>query len=141
MKHYLLLFFSFTLTILTAQQDTTLPYSVAEQMPYVYTPQGDSLETYDEKRTLGEKRMMTIIHRNLKYPKLGSCIEGFCVVRFTVFKNGTIGDYKLLKDIGAGAGEEALKAVRFLENEIWIPAYQDGKSVDVFYNVPVRFKL
>lgn len=42
---------------------------------------------------------------------------------------------KLLRDIGHGTGEEALRVLKLSPK--WIPGEQDGKPVRVLYNLPI----
>jgi protein TonB len=45
----------------------------------------------------------------------------------------------LLRDIGGGCGEEAVRVVKMMPK--WIPGKQKGKPVRTQFNLPVKFKL
>ncbi len=60
-------------------------------------------------------------------------------VTFVVEKDGSVVDAKVLRGIGGGCDEEALRVVRNMPK--WNPGEQRGKKVKVQYNLPVRFTL
>ena len=79
---------------------------------------------------------------NLKYPEQArkDTISGRVIVGFIVEKDGTITNIKVLRGIGGGLDEEA---VRVLKNS---PAWKPGKILDgslvrVAYTMPIFFKL
>ena len=79
--------------------------------------------------------------KNLKYPeearKMG--VEGTVIVMFVINSDGTIRDAEILRGIGAGADQEAIRVV--LESPNWTPAYQRGRAVASRMRLPVRFSL
>jgi TonB family protein len=90
----------------------------------------------------GEKGMLDFISKNLRYPVLAkdACVEGSVIVSFVVEKDGSISEAKVVRDIGAGAGEEALRMVQSMNGK-WTPGTQRGRPVRVQYTLPVKFKL
>src|SRR5690606_8626464 len=89
----------------------------------------------------GEKKMLEYIAENLEYPPLAkeNNIQGRVVVQFVVDENGKIVDAKVVKDLGWGTGEAALKVVRSMPR--WKPGKQRNKPVRVRYILPIRFVL
>ena len=88
--------------------------------------------------------MSMFIGRNLNYPaearKKG--VEGTAVVQFVVNKNGEMEDLKLIRDLGSGCGEAALKVMHKVADEIiWIAGRQRGQKVKVQFTLPIKFKL
>lgn len=65
-------------------------------------------------------------------------IEGRVVVQFIVNKDGKVESPHVIRGIGGGADEEALRCVQQSEFE---PGYQRGLSVRVQYSLPVVFQL
>ncbi|NJN42996.1 MAG: energy transducer TonB [Flammeovirgaceae bacterium] len=66
-------------------------------------------------------------------------IEGRVFIEFVINKDGTLTDVKVIKGIGAGCDEEA---VRVLENAPpWNPAKQRGKTVRQRMVIPIIFKI
>lgn len=78
---------------------------------------------------------------NIKYPVMAkeSGIQGKVYVTFVVERDGSVTDVKLLRGIGGGCDEEAIRVVSSMPK--WKPGKQRGKPVRVQYNLPVRFTL
>jgi TonB family protein len=65
-------------------------------------------------------------------------LEGEVVLEIIVTRNGTVGDVKILRRLGAGLDERATQAVRQWR---FAPATRKGTPVDVVVEVSVEFKL
>ncbi|MGN7889394.1 TonB family protein [Dyadobacter sp. 22481] len=89
----------------------------------------------------GNAEMFKFLGRNIKYPTRASKanVQGKVFVNFVVTSAGDIQDVKILKGIGFGCDEEALRVVSKFPK--WTPGKQDGKSVSVKYTVPINFQL
>ena len=89
----------------------------------------------------GEKAMFAFINKNIRYPEIAreNGIEGKVYIRFIVSKDGSIRDVKVLRGIGSGCDEEAMRVVKRMPN--WKPGKQRGKAVSVMFNLPFSFKL
>lgn len=89
----------------------------------------------------GEKAMFEYLSKNTRYPTLAkeSGIQGMVVLTFVVEKSGKISDVKVLRGIGGGCDEEAIRVVKSMPG--WKPGKQRGKPVKVQYNLPYRFIL
>ena len=98
-----------------------------------------------EKEQCAQKKMMTFLFENLKYPAVArkNGTEGMVVISFIVDKNGRTRDARIVRDLKDGCGAEALRVVELMANmsEPWIPGRQKGKAVNVEYNLPVKFRL
>jgi len=69
-------------------------------------------------------------------------IEGKVFISFDIEIDGTLSNIQLVKDIGGGCGEEALRVTRLLaETYQWKPSKMRGKEVRIKYNLPIQFKL
>jgi TonB family protein len=81
------------------------------------------------------------LSENLKYPtqarRLG--IEGQVIVVFVINTDGSIQDVEVLRGIGGGCDEEAVKIVKGAPK--WNPGMQKGKPVRTRMRLPIRFKL
>ena len=66
-------------------------------------------------------------------------VQGTVYVSFVVESDGRINEAKVLRGIGSGCDEEALRVVKSMPN--WTPGTQRGKPVRVRYNLPIRFHL
>ena len=78
---------------------------------------------------------------NIKYPQLAkeNNITGKVFVSFVVEKDGSVGQVKVLRDIGGGCGAEAVRVVKSMPK--WKPGKQRGKPVRTQFNLPVNFDL
>lgn len=108
-------------------------------------PGCDSVADAAALKTCSENKLLQYLYGKIKYPEyaLQHSIEGRCVITFVVEKDGKISHAKILKDIGGGCGEEALRVVHSM-NELpqpWIPGKHKGEVVRVRFNLPVKFQL
>ncbi len=89
----------------------------------------------------GESAMMDYLRNNIKYPQLAkeSNIQGTVYVQFVVEPNGSISNTKIMRGIGGGCDEEAIRVVKNMPS--WQPGKQRGKPVRVYFNLPIRFIL
>ena len=128
--------------------DTTI-YEVAERMPYPLLKSCSASQhpgwTDDSIRRCAEIQLLTLLSQNIRYPEAARTknIQGTVVVSFVVEPTGRMTYYKLLKDIGEGCGEEALRVLKALDTigMRWQPALREGKPVRMRQSVPLRFKL
>lgn len=86
-----------------------------------------------------EEAMYKFISDNVKYPSeaLSKGISGTVYVTFVVERDGSLSDIKVIKGIGGGCDEEAIMVVKLMPK--WNPGKQNGKTVRVQYNIPLRF--
>jgi protein TonB len=89
----------------------------------------------------GEAELFKYLGKNIKYPQMATDagISGVVYVTFVVDKDGKIRDVKVLRGIGGGCDEEAVRVVKSMPS--WKPGKQRGKAVTVQYNLPIRFTL
>jgi TonB family protein len=101
-------------------------YKIVEEMPSY--PGGD------------EARIKFLVD-NFVYPTSAKekGIQGTVYITFVVGADGTVSNVKVLRGIGGGCDEEAVRIVKMMPK--WIPGKQDGKNVSVIYNLPIKFKL
>ncbi len=81
------------------------------------------------------------LSKNLKYPfearRRG--IEGTVIVVFEIHRDGSIHNVEILRGIGGGADEEAMRVVANAPR--WEPGRQRGSAVTTRMRLPIRFKL
>jgi Ca-activated chloride channel family protein len=87
----------------------------------------------------GESALENFLKNNIFYPKAAreNHIQGTVYITFVVEKDGSLSDIKVLRGIGGGCDEEALRVVKLMPK--WIPGKQNGKAVKVQYTLAVRF--
>jgi len=80
------------------------------------------------------------IQNKIRYPEMArrAGIEGRVYVQFIVNERGEVEDPQVIRGIGGGADEEALRAVKQAEFK---PGMQRGRPVRVQYSLPVVFRL
>jgi protein TonB len=66
-------------------------------------------------------------------------IQGTVFVTFVVERDGNITDVRVLRGVGGGLDEEAVRVVRNMPR--WTPGRQRGQAVRVQFNLPIRFVL
>ena len=89
----------------------------------------------------GEAKLMEYVAKNIKYPQIAreTGIQGRVFVGFVVEPDGSVSNVKVLRGIGGGCDEEAMRVVKSMPK--WKPGKQRGKAVRVSYMLPVNFKL
>lgn len=89
----------------------------------------------------GEAEMRKYLGKSIKYPQMAqdAGISGTVFLTFEVDKDGKIKDVKVLRGIGGGCDEEAIRVVKAMPQ--WTPGKQRGKPVRVQFTLPVKFTL
>jgi periplasmic protein TonB len=89
----------------------------------------------------GDEARIKFLQANMKYPEeakeLG--VQGKVFVTFVVEVDGSITDVKVLRGIGSGCDDEAIRVVKSMPK--WVPGKQRGVPVRVQFNLPINFKL
>ena len=89
----------------------------------------------------GETALMQYLARNTVYPKIAkeAGISGTVYITFVIEKDGSVSSIAVLREVGGGCTEEALRVVS--EMPRWEPGKQRGKPVRVSLSLPISFKL
>ena len=114
-------------TNMQPQQPDTKVFVVVEEMP---------------KFKGGESAMMEFLMMNMKYPQTAvkAKQQGRVIVGFIVRKDGTVSDVHITRSVGYDVlDKEAMRVVKSMP--AWEPGKQNGKPVNVKYNVPITFRL
>ena len=84
---------------------------------------------------------MKYLQKNIKFPNLAkeAGIQGRVFVSFVIEKDGSVTDVTILRVIGGGCDEEAIRVVEKMPN--WIPGQQRNVPVRVSFNLPIKFTL
>lgn len=111
---------------LETETKTEAPFITVEQQPE-YPGGMDALRSF--------------LGKNLNYPRSAASagVSGRVYVSFVVNTDGSLTDLHVLKGIGFGCDEEALRVMRKMPN--WRPGKQAGRAVRVKYNLPISFTL
>ncbi len=89
----------------------------------------------------GEVSMYKFLNENIIYPQAARDlnIQGIVIVEFLVDPTGTLSDFKLVRGLGFGCDEEALRVVGLMPS--WKPGSHQGHKVPVRYSLPIKFRL
>ena len=89
----------------------------------------------------GDAKLLEYVATHIKYPQIAreTGIQGRVFVGFVVEPDGSVSNVKILRGIGGGCDEEAMRVIKSLPK--WKPGKQRGKAVRVSYQIPVLFKL
>lgn len=89
----------------------------------------------------GQKALAKFLIQNLKYPTAAreGNIQGKVYIAFIVEKNGELSDLKVIKGIGGGCDEEALRVLK--SGSAWKPGMVDGKAVRTAFTLPITFQI
>jgi TonB family protein len=143
MRYAILVFALLWSGFLAAQIDTTV-YQIVDEMPRF--PGCEGLDTTIQvKEQCAQNNLMQFIYQNVRYPEAARLegIEGTVVLRFTVETDGQISGLHVVRDIGGGCADEAMRVAGAM-NEVgirWTPGKKDGNPVRVAQALPIRFRL
>lgn len=116
---------AFTITILNPAevnaQEADEIYTVVDEMPEIVGG-------------------LSSLYNQIEYPRqaVRQGVEGRVFVQFVVDESGNAVDPVILRDIGAGCGEAAVKAIQKVK---FTPGKQNGTPVKVKFSLPVSFEI
>lgn len=89
----------------------------------------------------GQAALMDYLAKNIRYPAAAreNGIQGSVVLQFVVDETGNISTIQVLRDIGGGCADEAVRVVKAMPQ--WTPGKQNGEAVKVYFTLPVAFRL
>jgi TonB family protein len=89
----------------------------------------------------GTEGFLKFMQDNLHYPKQArdAKVEGKVFLDFRISELGDVKDIKVLKSVGSGCDEEAVRVKQLSPR--WIPGKCSGKSVPVQVAIPIVFRL
>lgn len=80
------------------------------------------------------------ISEELRFPEAARAteVQGVVRLRFVVENDGSASNITILKSVGAGCDNEA---IRLIQDTHWIPAVKNGKYVRSYYEQDITFKI
>ncbi|MEZ5015267.1 MAG: energy transducer TonB [Chitinophagales bacterium] len=89
----------------------------------------------------GSPALYYYLSSHLKYPKkaMEDSVQGTVYIKFIVDHNGKVVEPKVLRGVSAEIDAEALRVIQELPD--WNPGRMNGKPVDVYYTIPLKFTL
>jgi TonB family protein len=118
------------------KQKTQVKYEPVKAVNGVYTVV-EKMPSYPG----GDDARVQFMVGNIKYPETAvkNKVMGTVYVTFVIKADGSISDVKVLRGIGSGCDEEAVRVIKLMPK--WNPGEQKGKPVDVQFNLPIKFTL
>lgn len=122
----LFLFFAFSTLAVQAQ-------TAQEQEKKVWTP--SQMIPVAEHYEGGLESMYKAVYKELQYPALAkrNRVQGECLVSFVLNEDGSTSNFRVLRNAGAGTGDEAMRVAQLLKFKA------PGYSMNV--SIPIMFKL
>ena len=134
------------LSAIVGDVDDDEEWGVTEGFVVPWTDDSDEPEVYQIVEQMpafpgGEEKLLEFLSKNIEYPEEArkAEIQGRVFVGFVVEKDGSVGDVKVLRGIGGGCDEEAVRVVKSMPK--WKPGMHKGEPVRVSYQIPIHFKL
>jgi periplasmic protein TonB len=126
MKNFIFLAIAFLAIQIVSAQETS---KVASDS--IYNTAGIELKP-DFPGGMGE--FYKFFAKNYQTPNVKR-LNGKVYVTFVIEKDGSVVEIKVLRDIGYGTGEEAVRVLN--KSPKWLPGEQDGKKVRCRYSLPI----
>ncbi len=121
-------------------------FGYAQQQSNLASPKEEEQPVFQDVEVMpqfpgGFSSLSQFLAANLNYPEdaQNAGAQGTVFVSFVVSKTGDIIDVTLLKGIGYGCDEEAVRVVKLMPH--WMPGKQDGRNVSVRYSLPIKFAI
>jgi protein TonB len=89
----------------------------------------------------GQEALNKFLSKNIKYPAEAqrANVQGKVFLSFVVSPDGSISDVQVLKGLGFGCDQEAMRVVKSMPK--WTPGKQSGRAVKSRFNLPITFQL
>ena len=146
-KYILSLACSLFIVCTTFGQETTnskneKAFTEVDQMPQF---PGCTETNAEAQEHCSNKKFLTFIYENLKYPKedADKGVEGMVLLNFAVTAEGKIKDINTKKSLSKACDAESIRVVELMNEKgiLWTPGKKDGKAVAVVFTLPLKFKL
>jgi len=127
-KYYFFLVAFLAITASNAQASlsaiTPIPYEIVENQPLFPG---------------GINEFIKFVGKNFQAPDDENFSGGVLKVTFVIETNGTIGDVKIINDLGFGTADEIKRILAMCPK--WTAGDQGGKPVRVIYTLPVNLRV
>ncbi len=104
-------------------------------------PAAPQILEYVEQMPEFNGNVQEYLGKHINYPDAAkeNNVEGRVIVRFVVNEDGAITDAKVVRGIGSGCDEEAIRVIKSMPK--WKPGKQNGRAVKVWFTQPITFRL
>lgn len=122
----------------TLKKERDEPFITVEEMPRFGDCEVSGRGRLDDCST---ENLLRFIANEIEYPTIAreAGITGRVIAEFVVEKSGQISHVKILRDIGGGCGQEAVRVLKMMPK--WKPGRQQGEPVPVKYIMPIVFDI
>ncbi|EGK01418.1 energy transducer TonB [Dysgonomonas gadei] len=123
-------------------KDTDFTLPVIFRLPIEGVADGEEIRhTADQMPSFpgGEQEMFNFLRDNLKWVDDGTDFQGRVVIRFIVTKEGKIVKPVVIRSLSSATDKEALRVINLMPD--WIPGKHKGELVNVYYTIPIVFRL
>jgi Gram-negative bacterial TonB protein C-terminal len=86
----------------------------------------------------GYLEFLKFISSNYKLPEVES-LSGAVKVSFVIDELGKITNIKVIKDLGNGTGEEAIRVLKMCPK--WLPGENENQKVSVAMTIPINIQI
>ena len=119
----------------------TVPESGSGKGTIIEATKSDKPLVWVEQMPQFQGDMNAFIAGLIRYPAAASeaGIEGRVCIQFVVNEDGSVSNATVVRGIGGGCDEEALRIVNAMPK--WKPGKQNGSPVKVFFTLPIKFML
>lgn len=113
-------------------------FRVVEEMPYLSSCQDGSQES---RQSCTGQTILNFFYQNLKWPAIlqNSSITGLSVIQFVIGTDGKVKSLKVVRSLHPELDKELLRVAQLLPD--FVPGRQNGRKVEVQYNLPIRIRL
>jgi hypothetical protein len=135
----LLNFFSFE-SYSSVDSNVSLPDSINKS---IFVPHDEITIEQEAEFPGGPRGFGKFLQKKLKYPKklmrANLNVPNLVVkVQFIVNTDRTVSDFEIIKSVGYGCDEEAIRVLKLTSGK-WTPGKQDGKFVRTRFTQPITF--
>ena len=104
-----------------------IPFAIVEDKPTFQGKDGNEFTKW--------------VYDNIEYPEIAkeNGIQGRVTVQFTIDKDGSVKDVKVLRGVDSSLDKEAVRVIQ--KSPKWSPGKQRNKPVKVKYTFPIIFQL
>lgn len=122
----------------TLEPDMT---ALSEVVVIGYGDEGDGPSRQYPEPQGGKRALEKYLSEKMLYPRqaLEHKVEGKVTVQFTVAPDGTLRDFQVLKGLGFGCDDEAIRLLK--EGPAWSPSRKDAQPIAGKVRVRVKFSL
>lgn len=107
----------------------------------INTISAQNIYTYVEQMPESSVNVSEYLSTQLVYPQSAQeqNIEGKVVLKFVVDSLGNLRDITVIRSVHPALDSESIRVVSSMPD--WKPGKQNGKAVNVYYTLPINFKL